>query len=146
MIFGADPALREIVLLSLQVSGIALLISTLIGVPLGVFMALRRFWGRKVAISFLYTGMGFPPVVIGLFVYLMLSRNGPLGSLGWSWIPALFTPAAMVIAQTIIAFPGRRLHHGRRPGGRPESASASAVPGRDLVADHVGDSQRGAWA
>ena len=105
LIFGADPALREIVVLSLQVSGIALLISTLIGVPLGVFMALRRFWGRKVAISFLYTGMGFPPVVIGLFVYLMLSRNGPLGSLGWPWIPALFTPAAMVIAQTIIAFP-----------------------------------------
>lgn len=105
LIFGGDPALREIVWLSLQVSGIALVISTIIGVPLGVFMALRRFWGRKAAIAFLYTGMGFPPVVIGLFVYLMLSRNGPLGSLGWPWIPALFTPAAMVVAQTIIAFP-----------------------------------------
>ena len=100
LIFGADPALREIVVLSLQVSGIALLISTLIGVPLGVFMALRRFWGRKVAISFLYTGMGFPPVVIGLLVYLLLSRQGVLGDWGW-----LFTPKAMILAQIVLALP-----------------------------------------
>jgi len=97
--------LNEIILLSLQVSGIALLFSTLIGIPLGAFMGLARFPGRRLMMALLYTGMGFPPVVIGLFVYVLLSRSGPLGSLNWSWLPALFTPAAMIVAQTIIAFP-----------------------------------------
>lgn len=97
--------LNEIILLSLQVSGIALLFSTLIGIPLGAFMGLTRFPGRRLFIALLYTGMGFPPVVIGLFVYVMLSRSGPLGSLHWSWLPSLFTPAAMMLAQTIISFP-----------------------------------------
>ena len=105
LIFTIDRELLEIVLLSLRVTGIALCLSTLIGIPLGVFMALRRFWGRRFSIALLYTGMGFPPVVVGLFVYLMLSRSGPLGSLDWPLIPALFTPGAMVAAQTIIAFP-----------------------------------------
>jgi tungstate transport system permease protein len=98
-------ALSEIVLLSLQVSGIALLISTLLGIPVGLFLGLRRFRGRRLATATVYTGMAFPPVVIGLFVYLMLSRSGPLGSLNWPWIPNLFTPGAMIAAQTIIAFP-----------------------------------------
>lgn len=96
---------QEIVFLSLQVSGIALLFSTLIGIPLGAFLALTRFTGRRLVIALLYTGMGFPPVVIGLFVYLLLSRSGWLGSLNWDWLPSLFTPAAMILAQTIIAFP-----------------------------------------
>jgi len=96
---------QEIVILSLQVSGTALLFSTLIGIPLGVLMGVSRFTGRRLVIAMLYTGMGFPPVVIGLFVYLMLSRNGPLGQLSWPVIPDLFTPGAMVLAQTIIAFP-----------------------------------------
>lgn len=100
-----NSAFIEIVILSLQVSGTALVISTLIGIPLGVVMGLKRFFGRKFVIAVLYTGMGFPPVVIGLFVYLLLSRSGPLGSLDLDWIPALFTPAAMVVAQTIISFP-----------------------------------------
>lgn len=98
-------AFQEIVILSLQVSGIALLFSTLIGVPLGVLMGLSRFIGRRLVTALLYTGMGFPPVVIGLFVYLMLSRNGPLGQLNSPFIPDLFTPGAMILAQTIIAFP-----------------------------------------
>lgn len=97
--------LFEIILLSLRVSGIALLFSTLIGIPLGVFMGLNRFPGRKIIIALLYTGMGFPPVVIGLVVYVLLSRSGPLGSLNWDWLPDLFTPAAMITAQTIISFP-----------------------------------------
>ena len=100
-----NSAFIEIVLLSLQVSGSALVISTLIGIPLGVVMGLNRFIGRKFVIAILYTGMGFPPVVIGLFVYLLLSRSGPVGSLHLDWIPALFTPAAMVVAQVIISFP-----------------------------------------
>ncbi len=99
------PELLEIILLSLQVSGAALLISSLIGIPIGAALGLNRFPGRKLLIALMYTGMGFPPVVIGLFVYLMLSRSGPLGSLHSTLVPALFTPEAMVTAQVIIAFP-----------------------------------------
>lgn len=105
LILARDPALWEIVRLSLYVTGVALLISTLIGIPVGAFMGLNRFPGRSLMMVLLYTGMGFPPVVIGLFVYLMLSRSGPLGALNSALIPALFTPGAMIIAQTIIAFP-----------------------------------------
>ena len=97
--------LYEIVLLSLKVSGTALLFSMLIGVPVGALIGLKRFKGRRIMTALLYTGMGFPPVVIGLFVYLMLSRSGPLGSLSLPFIPSLFTPGAMIVAQTIIAFP-----------------------------------------
>lgn len=97
--------LLEIIRLSLYVSGVALVLSTLMGVPVGALIGLYRFPGRKMLTALLYTGMGFPPVVIGLFVYLLLSRNGPLAGLNWSWIPQLFTPGAMVVAQTIIAFP-----------------------------------------
>lgn len=95
----------EIVLLSLRVSGIALLFSALIGIPLGVVIGLNRFVGRKLVAALLYTGMGFPPVVIGLFVYILLSRSGPLGGYSSPLIPDLFTPGAMILAQTIISFP-----------------------------------------
>jgi tungstate transport system permease protein len=105
LIVGNDPAVREIVLLSLRVSGVALFFSTLVGIPLGSLLGLSRFVGRRAVIALLYTGMGFPPVVVGLFVYLTLSRSGPLGGLNWPLIPDLFTPAAMVVAQTIISFP-----------------------------------------
>ena len=97
--------LGEIVGLSLRVSGIALVISALLGIPAGVFLGLNRFRGRRLTVAGVYTGMAFPPVVIGLFVYLLLSRNGVLGGLNWPFIPDLFTPAAMVTAQIIIAFP-----------------------------------------
>ncbi len=105
LIFEGSSSLYEIVLLSLRVSGIALLLSTLVGIPLGAVLGLGRFPGRQLMVAFMYTGMGFPPVVIGLFVYLLLSRSGPLGQIDASWIPDLFTPGAMVIAQSIIAFP-----------------------------------------
>lgn len=91
--------------LSLRVSGTALLFSTLIGIPLGAALGLSRFFGRRMVIALLYTGMGFPPVVVGLFVYLMLSRSGPLGQLNSPLIPSLFTPGAMIVAQTTISFP-----------------------------------------
>lgn len=97
--------LAEIIVLSMQVSGVALLFSTVIGIPIGAALGLNRFPGRRLIIALMYTGMGFPPVVIGLFVYLLLSRSGPLGSLNMPYIPALFTPGAMVVAQTIISFP-----------------------------------------
>ena len=96
----SSTQITNIVLLSLGVSGTALLISSALGMPVGVWLGLRRFAARRLVIAFIYTGMGFPPVVIGLLVYLLLSRSGPLGSLGW-----LYTPKAMVSAQVIIAFP-----------------------------------------
>lgn len=92
-------------MLSLTVSGAALVISVVFGVPTGLLLGLTQFRWRGLAISTIYTGMAFPPVVIGLFVYLLLSRNGPLGGRNWSFIPDLFTPQAMILAQTIIAFP-----------------------------------------
>src|SRR5512146_2109044 len=100
MILSGDPALYEIIWLSLRVSGSALFISTLVGVPLGAALGLSRLRARGFITALLYTGMGLPPVVVGLFVYLLTSRSGPLGVLGW-----LFTPSAMVFAQVIIAFP-----------------------------------------
>lgn len=100
LIFRLDPALFEVIWFSLYVSGVALTFSILVGIPLGSILGLKRFFGRRLVMALLYTGMGFPPVVIGLFVYLMLSRSGPVGGLGW-----LFTPRAIIVAQTIIAFP-----------------------------------------
>ncbi len=100
LILAGDPPLYQAISLSLRVTGVALLFSTMVGIPLGAWLGLKRFRGRRLVIAMLYTGMGFPPVVVGLFVYLMLSRSGPLGFLGW-----LFTPTAMIVAQTIISFP-----------------------------------------
>jgi tungstate transport system permease protein len=90
----------DITLRSLRVTISALVISTLIGIPTGTLLAWVRFPGRRLLTVFVYTGMGFPPVVIGLVVYLLLSSSGPLGSLQW-----LFTVRAMIVAQTILATP-----------------------------------------
>ncbi len=95
-----DPEVMGITLLSLQVSGTATLISLFIGISIGVIIALSMFPGRKIVVSLINTGMGLPPVVVGLFVTIFLWRNGPFGFLG-----ILYTPAAMIIAQTIIATP-----------------------------------------
>ncbi|RME85029.1 MAG: ABC transporter permease subunit [Caldilineae bacterium] len=100
LIVELDRSLVEIVGLSLQVSGLALGLSVLLGVPLGVWLGMRRFRGQRLAVATIYTGMGLPPVVVGLVVYLLLSRQGPLGQLGW-----LFTPRAMVLTQTILSLP-----------------------------------------
>ena len=100
LIFSLDPALYEIISLSLRVSGTALAISVAAGVPIGAALGLSRVRARGFITALLYTGMGLPPVVAGLFIYLMLSRSGPLGVLGW-----LFTPSAMIVAQVIISFP-----------------------------------------
>lgn len=105
LIIACDPALMQIVVVSLRVTGTALLFSTLVGIPLGSWLGLTCFLGRRLVIALLYTGMGFLPVVVGLFVYLMLSRSAPLGSLELYFIPRLFTVNAMVVAQVIISFP-----------------------------------------
>ncbi|MDO9288506.1 MAG: ABC transporter permease [Thermodesulfovibrionales bacterium] len=100
LILAMDRELIGIIFLSIKVSGIALLIGSVLGIPAGAFIGLKRFPLRSVAISLLNTFMGLPPVVVGLFVYLLLSRSGPLGFMG-----LLYTPSAMVLAQTILALP-----------------------------------------
>jgi tungstate transport system permease protein len=100
LIAGLNTELLGIILLSLKVSGLALLVATFIGLPLAALLGLKRFPGQGVLITLMNTLMGLPPVVVGLFVYLILSRSGPLGFLG-----VLYTPSAMIIAQTILAFP-----------------------------------------
>ncbi|HEU4351068.1 MAG TPA: ABC transporter permease [Burkholderiales bacterium] len=96
----AEARLWQIVVLSLEVSLSAVALAALVGLPLGAAIAVGRFPGRQALIVVLNALMGLPPVVVGLFVYLMLSRAGPLGALG-----VLFTPEAMVIAQTILILP-----------------------------------------
>jgi tungstate transport system permease protein len=100
MIVGANGTLYGIVLLSLRVSITAVAVAAVIGLPLGAALAIRRFPGRQLMLVTLNALMGLPPVVVGLVVYLLLSRAGPLGELG-----LLFTPTAMVIAQTILVIP-----------------------------------------
>jgi len=100
LVFSADPALFAIVRLSLIVSLSAVFFAALIGVPFGAMLALTRFRGREAIIVVLNALMGLPPVVVGLAVFLSLSRSGPLGAWG-----LLFTPQAMVIAQTILVAP-----------------------------------------
>jgi tungstate transport system permease protein len=100
LVIGFDSGLAGIVMLSLQVSLSAALLATLIGLPLGAAIAVERFPGRQVLIVLLNALMGLPPVVVGLLIYLLLSRAGPLGSLG-----ILFTPQAMIIAQTVLIVP-----------------------------------------
>ncbi len=100
LLVTGDPEVVRVTLLSLQVSGTATLISLVLGIPLGTALALSRFPGRQLVVSLVNTGMGMPPVVAGLVVTILLWRNGPLGTLH-----LLFTPAAMVVAQTVIAAP-----------------------------------------
>ncbi|MGH7475447.1 MAG: ABC transporter permease [Longimicrobiales bacterium] len=100
LIFAADRYLLDIVARSLAISGSAVLLGVVLGLPVGIAVGIGRFRGRRVAITLIHTGFALPPVVVGLFVYLMLSRQGPLGGLGW-----LFTPAAMITAQALLAAP-----------------------------------------
>jgi tungstate transport system permease protein len=100
LLFTFDPEVMGITFLSLKVSGAATFISLLIGISVGTAVALSAFPGKRFVVSLINTGMGLPPVVVGLFVSIFLWRNGPLGFLG-----ILYTPLAMIIAQAIIATP-----------------------------------------
>ncbi len=100
LIFSFDRDLYSIVFLSLKVSGGALLLAAFIGLPIGSVIGLKKFFGRDFIISLLNTFMGLPPVVVGLVLYLILSRSGPLGFMG-----ILYSPSAMIIAQTLLAVP-----------------------------------------
>ena len=100
LLIHGDPQVLQIAWLSLLISGAATLISLFIGIPLGAVLGLTRFWGRRFVVSLVNTGMGLPPVVVGLVVSMFLWRNGPLGIMS-----LMYTPYAMVIAQFIIALP-----------------------------------------
>jgi len=100
LVFTLDPDVVRITLLSLGVSGTATLVAVVLGVSAGTSLALARFPGREAVIGLVNTAMGLPPVVVGLFVALMLWRSGPLGALG-----IIYTPAAMIVAQAVLAFP-----------------------------------------
>ena len=100
LILHLNPELFGIIFLSLKVSGLALVMATLFGLPTGAILGLSRFPGQSTSVSVMNTLMGLPPVVVGLFVYLLLSRKGPLGFMG-----LLYSPPAMILAQTILAFP-----------------------------------------
>ncbi len=100
LLFTFDPEVLGITWLSLKVSGTATLISLVIGVSVGTLVALTQFPGRRIVVSLINTGMGLPPVVVGLFVTVFLWRNGPLG-----FLEILYTPTAIIIAQAIIATP-----------------------------------------
>jgi tungstate transport system permease protein len=92
--------LGDILWRSLQVSGVAVVVSSLVGIPIGVWLGSTRFRGRSFLSVLIQTGMALPPVVVGLLVYLLLSRSGPFGGLGW-----LFTVQAMIIAQVVLTLP-----------------------------------------
>lgn len=99
-IAAVAPDLVEVVGLTLLVSGAAIVVAMALGVPLGVLLGLARFPGRNLVVTLVNTGMGLPPVVVGLFVFLALARSGPFGT-----HELLYTPAAMVVAQVIISLP-----------------------------------------
>lgn len=100
LLFKGDRETWAIIALSLRVSGTATILSLVIGIPLGVYLALGDFRGRRLLVTLVNSGMGMPPVVAGLLVTILLWRNGPLG-----FFHLLYTPAAMIIAQTLIAAP-----------------------------------------
>ncbi|MDA8433270.1 MAG: ABC transporter permease [Nitrospiraceae bacterium] len=100
LILNLDKELWGIIFLSVEVSGTALVAATLLGLPAAAFLGFKRFPLRGAVVSILNTFMGLPPVAVGLFLYLLLSRSGPLG-----FLSLLYTPTAMIIAQTILAFP-----------------------------------------
>ena len=100
LLASLDPEVLGIAWLSLKVSGIATLISLVLGIGIGTLVALNRFPGKQILVSLVNTGMGLPPVVVGLFVSILLWRNGPLG-----FLELLYTPSAIIIAQSVIATP-----------------------------------------
>jgi tungstate transport system permease protein len=100
LLFTLDPEVMAITMLSLKVSGVATLISMFFGISVGTVVALSDFPGKRLTVSLINTGMGLPPVVVGLFVSIFLWRSGPLGFLG-----LLYTPSAMILAQSVIASP-----------------------------------------
>ena len=100
LVLTLDKDFFEILLLSMKVSCLSLLLSCLLGLPIGTYLAIKNFWGRDTVLIIFNAMMGLPPVVVGLIVYLLISRSGPFG-----WLGVLYTPTAMIIAQMILIIP-----------------------------------------
>lgn len=100
LLMHLDPYVMQTLLLSLRVSGLAVIIAMLTGLPVGVGVGVSRFRGRQFVVALIHTGFALPPVVVGLFVYMFLSRQGP-----FSGLRVLFTPGAMIVAQSLLAAP-----------------------------------------
>ncbi len=125
LIFHLDAELLGIIFLSMKVSCIGLLVAVVLGLPLGVFLGIKKFRLKGILITVLNTFMGLPPVVVGLFLYLLLSRSGPLG-----FLSLLYTSTAMVVAQSILAFPiVAALTHSAVIGVDPVIGQASSTLG-----------------
>lgn len=145
LLASGDAYVRGILGLSLEVSGLAVGLGILIGIPVGVTVALGRFPGRGLVVALIHTGFALPPVVVGLFVYLLLSRSGPAGGLD-----LLFTPAAMVFAQSLLAMPyvaGITLAavQAVSPDARLQARALGATRWQSLVA-HVREARLGVVA
>ena len=100
LVLTLDKDFFEILLLSMKVSCLSLTLSCLVGLPMGTYLAIKNFWGRDTVLIMFNAMMGLPPVVVGLIVYLLISRSGPFG-----WLGVLYTPSAMIIAQMILIIP-----------------------------------------
>lgn len=109
LIFAGDRTILEILLLTIRVSGIAVIISMMLGIPLGFIVGLNNFKGKRILTAFINTGMGLPPVAAGLLIALLFWRSGPFGFMG-----LMYTPAVMIIAQVVIASPIIALRRKRR--------------------------------
>lgn len=134
LLLSGNRYLLEIIALSLRVSGTALAAGVALGMPLGVLVGIQRFPGRRLVIAAIHTGFALPPVVVGLFVYMMLSRTGPAGAM-----QLLFTPTAIIVAQAILAAP--------YVAGISLAAVQAVAPDVRLQARALGASRAGAlWA
>lgn len=145
LLLGGDPYVRQILLLSLRVSCVAVALGMLVGLPIGTVVGMARFPGRRFVVTLIHTGFALPPVVVGLFVYLLLSRAGPAGGLH-----LLFTPTAMILAQVLLATPyiaGITLAAVQSvpPDARRQARSLGASPLR-AVMTHVGEARTGVVA
>lgn len=132
LIFTFDQEIWEIIFLSIRVSGTATFLATLIALPLGSFIGLREFRGKKIVSNMINTFMGFPPVVMGLVIFLLLSRSGPLGGFG-----LLYTTMAMIIAQFFLAIPIIL--------GTTKAAIESVDPDLKETIESLGSNERQLW-
>lgn len=132
LIFTFDQEIWEIIFLSIRVSGTATFLATLIALPLGSFIGLREFRGKKIVSNMINTFMGFPPVVMGLVIFLLLSRSGPLGGFG-----LLYTTMAMIIAQFFLAIPIIL--------GTTKAAIESVNPDLKETIESLGSNERQLW-
>lgn len=145
LLLSGDGYVWEILLLSLRVSGLAVLIGLLVGLPIGITVGLTRFPGRGFVIALMHTGFALPPVVVGLFVYMAFSRAGPAGHL-----ELLFTPTAMVLAQALLAAPyvagiSMAAVQAVPPDVRLQARALGASRGRALLT-HLAEARLGLFA